>query len=167
MKEAPMDDREELIRELNKNPWFQALSPEHLQKVTEMAHLRKTKTGEILFREGDKEDYLYIVIDGRVAVDIFIPYRGKVRLYTAEPWDVFGWSSVTPTSHQRTARAIAVVDSLIVGIDSARLRDACEEDHDFGYLVMRRLMHIVASRLMVSRLQLIDMFASPEAQNAK
>ena len=163
-----MDDKHEgLARELEKIPWFQALSPEHLQKITEMAHLRNIKAGEILFREGDKEDYLYIVIDGRVALDIFIPHRGKVRLFTAEPWDLFGWSSVTPTSHQRTAGAVAVTDSLIVGIDSARLRDTCEEDHDFGYLVMRRLMHIVASRLMVSRLQLIDMFASPEEQNAK
>jgi hypothetical protein len=32
---------------------------------------------------------------------------------------------------------------------------------------MRRLMNIVAGRLLVTRLQLIDMFASPEEKNAK
>jgi hypothetical protein len=33
--------------------------------------------------------------------------------------------------------------------------------------VMRRLTNIVASRLLVSRLQLLDMFASPEEKNAQ
>ena len=76
----------------------------------EISQLRKVKAEEILFREGDKEDCLYIVIEGRVALDIFIPHRGKVRIYTVEPWDVFGWSSVTPIVHQRTAGATAVVE---------------------------------------------------------
>jgi CRP-like cAMP-binding protein len=146
-----MENHEKVIDELGKIPWFQALSSEHLQKMAEMAHIRRVKAGEILFREGGKEDYVYIVIEGRVGVDIFIPHRGKVRIYTADPLDVFGWS--------RTA----VVNGLVVGIDSAKLRDACETDHDFGYIVMRRLLNIVSSRLLVSRLQLLDMFESPEA----
>ncbi|HSG43849.1 MAG TPA: Crp/Fnr family transcriptional regulator [Anaerolineales bacterium] len=158
-----MENHEKVIDELGKIPWFQALSSEHLQKMAEMAHIRRVKAGEILFREGGKEDYVYIVIEGRVGVDIFIPHRGKVRIYTADPLDVFGWSSVTPSSHRRTAGATAVVNGLVVGIDSAKLRDACETDHDFGYIVMRRLLNIVSSRLLVSRLQLLDMFESPEA----
>jgi len=162
-----MTDSKELKRELEKIPWFQELRSEHLQKIMEISQLRSVKAEEILFREGDKEDYLYIVIEGRIALDMFIPHRGKVRIYTAEPWDVFGWSSVTPTIHQRTAGATAVTDGLIVCIDSPRLRQVCDEDRDLGYLVMRRLTNIVASRLLVTRLQLIDMFASPEEQHAK
>jgi CRP-like cAMP-binding protein len=162
-----MYDKAEVTQELEKIPWFKELEPEHLQKLTDIAYLRHVRAGEVLFREGDREDYLYIVIEGRVALDIFIPHKGKVRIYTAEPWDLFGWSSVTPNNFQRTAGAVAVVDGLIVGIDSAKLRKACDDDHDLGYVVMRRLTNIVASRLLVSRLQLIDMFASPEEKNAQ
>jgi CRP/FNR family cyclic AMP-dependent transcriptional regulator len=162
-----MDNHEELLSELKKIPWFQVIKPDHLQKIVEISHLQKIKSGDVLFREGDQGNYLYIVLEGRVALDIFIPHRGKVRINTAEMWDVFGWSSVTPTIHQRTAGATVVMDGLVVGIDSAKLRDACEEDHDLGYVVMRRLMHVVANRLQVTRLQLIDMFAPPEEQNAK
>jgi hypothetical protein len=36
-----------------------------------------------------------------------------------------------------------------------------EEDHDLGYVVMRRLANVIASRLLVTRLQLLDMFANP------
>jgi len=162
-----MDFKAEVVKELEKIPWFKEIKPEHLEKIAGISNLRHVRVGEILFREGDKEDYLYIVIEGRIALDIFIPHRGKIRIYTAEPWDLFGWSSVTPIIHQRTAGAVAVVDGLVVAIDSARLRQACDDDHDLGYLVMRRLMNIVASRLLVTRLQLIDMFASPEDKNAK
>ena len=161
-----MDDKSEVLRELQKIPWFTELNPGLLQKIVNIAHLRLVKSGEILFREGDKEDYLYIVIEGRIALDIFIPHRGKLRIYTVEPMDLFGWSSVTPSIHQRTAGATSVLDGRVVGIDSAKLREACEQDHDLGYLVMRRLMNIVAGRLLVTRLQLIDMFASPEEKNA-
>ncbi|HSB01339.1 MAG TPA: cyclic nucleotide-binding domain-containing protein, partial [Anaerolineales bacterium] len=100
-----MDKKAEMLQELGKIPWFQELNPEHLQKLTEITHLQKIKNGEILFREGDTEGCLYVVIEGRVALDMFVPHRGKVRIYTAERWDVFGWSSVTPNIHKRTAGA--------------------------------------------------------------
>jgi hypothetical protein len=59
------------------------------------------------------------------------------------------------------------VDSHLALIDSTKLRELCDQDHDLGYHVMRRLANIVASRLMSSRLQLLDMFAEPETKNAK
>ncbi len=161
-----MDNVEHISKELKKIPWFRELSQEHVQKIAEITNLRPVKAGEVLFREGDKEECIYIVIDGRVGLDMFVPHRGKVRFYTAEPWEVFGWSSVTPNIRQRTAGATAVVDGLIVCINAEKLRQACDEDHDLGYLVMRRLANVVAGRLLVTRLQLLDMFANPETKNA-
>ena len=160
-----MDHKTEVMQELEKITWFKELKHEHLLKLADIAHLRHVRGGEVLFREGDKEDYLYIVIEGRIALDIFVPHRGKMRIYTAESWDLFGWSSVTPVIHKRTAGAIGVIDSLIIGIDAEKLRKACDEDHDLGYVVMRRLTNIVASRLQVTRLQLLDMFGNPETKN--
>jgi CRP-like cAMP-binding protein len=152
---------EEIEAALQKVPWFNFLTPEHFKKVVELTHLHHAKAGEVFFREGDKQDYVYIVLDGRVSLDIFVPHHGKVRFYTAEPYDVFGWSSVTPNMRQRTAGAVAVLDSTVACIDADGLRLFAEEDHDFGYLLMRRLSNVVASRLMVTRLQLIDMFSEP------
>lgn len=154
---------EQTMNELQKIPWFKELNKKHLEKIAGITTLRHVRADEVLFHEGDKENYLYIVINGRIALEIFVPHRGKIRIYTAEPNDLFGWSSVTPVVHQRTAGATAVMDGLIVCIDSEKLRQACEEDHDLGYLVMRRLANIVASRLLVTRLQLLDMFAHPES----
>ena len=58
-------------------------------------------------------------------------------------------------------RARAVGPTRVVAFDSAALRQACDDDHDLGYLVFRRLTNIIAGRLSATRLQLLDMYAGP------
>jgi CRP-like cAMP-binding protein len=159
-------DREELVSALQVIPWFQEIHPEHFEQLSGIARLRMAEAGEELFREGDQEDYLYVVLEGRIALETFLPGRGRIRIYTAEPMDVVGWSSVTPVIRQRTASARAVLPSRLVAFDSLALRQLCEKDHDLGYIVMRRLANVVASRLLVTRLQLLDMFANPSQEAA-
>jgi len=160
-----MANIDEVVEALQQIPWFQELEPEHVRKLASITELRNVRAGEVLFREGDKEDFVYIVLDGRVALDLYVPHRGKVRFYTADRWEIFGWSSVTPTIRQRTAGATAVIDSRVARTDAGKMRAACDEDPALGYQVMRRLANVVAGRLLVTRLQLLDMFANPETRN--
>lgn len=160
---GPADEVNEAILKI---PWFRELKQEHIRKIASISKIRHVKAGEIVFREGDTHESVYIVIEGRVGLEMFVPHRGRVRFYTAEPWEVFGWSSVTPNVHLRTAGATAVLDGSLLRVDADKLREACDEDHDLGYLVMRRLANVVAGRLLVTRLQLLDMFANPETKNA-
>ena len=79
-----MNPIDEVTQELQKIPWFQELKPEHLRQFAEISFLRHYKAGEVFFHEGDKQDYFYIVLSGRVALYLFIPHRGKIRFYTCE-----------------------------------------------------------------------------------
>jgi len=157
-------DPTEIQAALQTIPWFQELEPDHFDQLCGITSLRQVEPGEDLFREGDKEDFLYIVIEGRVAIEIFIPGRGRMRIYTAEPTEIVGWSSATPVVRQRTAGARAVLPSRVAALDAQKMRKLCEENHDLGYVVMRRLANVIASRLLVTRLQLMDMFAHPTAE---
>ena len=157
-------DPKEIQAALQSIPWFQEIAPKHFEQLVEISCLQMVEAGEDLFRAGDKEDNLYIVIEGRVAIEIFVPGRGRMRIYTAEPMDVVGWSSVTPVVRQRTASARAVLPSRLVALDAQKLRLLAENDHDFGYVLMRRMANVVASRLLVTRLQLLDMFADPSKE---
>jgi CRP-like cAMP-binding protein len=156
----------QIVFALKNIPWFAELKPEHLNRMVEAATLRNVYAGEELFKEGNKEDCFYVVVEGRVALDIFIPHRGKVRIYTAEPMDLIGWSATTPVVHSRTAGATVVRSGRLVAFNAEKVRQMCEEDHDFGYLFMRRMAHIIAGRLMVTRLQLLDMFADPKSESS-
>jgi CRP/FNR family transcriptional regulator, cyclic AMP receptor protein len=156
-----MTNQQELIDALQAIPWFHGMNTEHFNKIVAIANIFRFEAGQEIFHEGAKEDYLYIVIEGRVAIEMTIPGRGRIRILTAEPMDIVGWSSVTPVVRQRTAGARAVLPSRLAAFDAAALRQLCDEDHDLGYFVMRRLANVVAGRLMTTRLQLLDMFAQP------
>ena len=156
-----MNTKKELVSALQVIPWFQELSEDHFNKLVEISHIVEIEKDQTLFSEGDQEDYLYLVLEGRMAIEIYGPARGHIRIYTAEPMDAVGWSSVTPIVRQRTASVRAVLDSRLVALDAPKLRALCEEDHHLGYIIMRRLANIVAGRLMVTRLQLLDLFAHP------
>lgn len=156
-------NQQDLLNTLQTIPWFQELSADHFEKMAGIASLVEVDAKQELFREGDPEDYLYIVIQGRVAIEMFVPGRGRVRIYTAEPMDVVGWSSVTPVVRWRTAGAQAVLPSTLIRLDAPGLRQLCEEDYNLGYVVMRRMANVVASRLLTTRLQLLDMFANPSS----
>lgn len=156
-----MTNQQELVSALQAISWFEVMSAEHFNKMVGISKILKFEAGQSIFHEGDKEDYLYIVLEGRVAIEISIPGRGRIRILTADPMEVVGWSSVTPIVRQRTAGARAVFSSRLLAIDANDLRKLCDEDHSLGYYVMRRLANVVAGRLLTTRLQLLDMFANP------
>ena len=159
-----MNQEQELIAVLQSISWFQELKPELFDKIASISELTQVEPGQELFREGDKEDFMYIVLEGRIAIEMYIPGRGRMRVFTAETMDIVGWSSVTPVVRQRTASARAILPSRLIKIDTPKLLLMCEEDHDLGYFVMRRLANVVASRLLTTRLQLLDMFAHPNVK---
>ena len=156
-----MTTQKELVKALQAIPWFSLMTEAHFNNMVKIGKIFNFEPGQVIFHEGDKEDYLYVVLEGRVAIEMTIPGRGRVRILTADSMDVVGWSSVTPVVRQRTAGARAVLPSRLAAFDARELYILCEEDHDFGYYVMRRLANVVAGRLMTTRLQLLDMFANP------
>ena len=158
---ADQQDKKQLADLLLTIPWFQQLSERHLDLLVEITSVVEIPRGQDLFKEGDEEDDLYIVINGRIAIEIFAPGRGRIPLYTAEPLDVVGWSSVTPVVRQRTASARAVMDSRLVALDANALRQLCDGDCALGCIIFRRVANVIAGRLMVTRLQLLDLYASP------
>jgi CRP-like cAMP-binding protein len=160
-------NQQQLLNALQTVPWIQKLSQEHFKKIVGIASLIEVEAKQELFKEGDAEDYLYIVIQGRVAIEMFVPSRGRTRIYTAEPMDEVGWSSITPVVRRRTAGARAVLPSCLAQLDAVKLRQLCEEDCELGYIVMQRVCNVVASRLLTTRLQLLDVFAHPSEEDSK
>jgi len=159
-----MNDTQKLVSTLQTIPWFQELSQEHFDKLVEISELVEYDADQELYRQGDKQEYLYIVITGRVAVEIAVPGRGRQRINTAEAMDVLGWSSATPVVRLRTSGAVTVLPTQLVRMDALKLRQLCEENHSLGYVVMKRLANVVASSLLVTRLQLLDMFAHEQEE---
>jgi len=43
-------------------------------------------------------------------------------------------------------------------LDGKCVRGRCEEDHEFGYEIMKRIAHVIERRLQATRLQLLDVY---------
>ncbi len=154
-----------LTNTLRRIPWFVDLSPSQIECLSSIAMLHELETGEFLFKEGDREDSLYILLEGQVALEVEVPTRGQVQIYTAEMLDILGWSSMTPIVRQRTASLRATKPCLLLGFNSKLLQQLCDEDHELGYIIMRRLANVVANRLLTTRLCLFDLIAHTEPQD--
>lgn len=140
-------------------PWFLDLSTESLQRLTEIANFRFFDAGEKIFSEGEKNPYLYVILEGKVRLESYVPGRGSLPYLTAESLDVIGWSSLTPVVRQKTGTAVAIEPTRLLSFHADELMDLCERDCDLGFVIMRRLANIIASRLLNHRLHLLELIS--------
>lgn len=152
----------DLSKTLRRIPWFTELSQAQLDDLASIATLHELESDEILFHEGDREDYLYVLLEGQIILEMEIPTRGRVEVYAAEALDTIGWSSMTPIVRQRTATARAAQPCLLIGFNSKLLQQICDEDHTLGYVIMRRLANVVANRMVTTRLCMLEMIAQSD-----
>jgi CRP/FNR family cyclic AMP-dependent transcriptional regulator len=145
-------------------PIFSDLSDEHVKVIAGVSSVRPFQEGQEIFHEGDPRDFLYIVLEGRVALEMHIPSHGRLRILTVEPQEVFGWSSVSDVASKRTVTARVVAPAKLLAIDAGRLKQECEKDPVLGYAVMHHVANVIAGRLLVTRLQLLDMFSQPSSE---
>ena len=121
-----------------------------------------SNAGKYLFREGGPADQLYLIREGRVALEIAAPGSGAVTFQTVGEGEIVGISWLFPP-YRWTYDARAVERVRAIGMDATCLRNKCEADHSLGYDVMKRLVPILFQRLQATRLQVLDVYGKPAA----
>ena len=133
------------------------LSDNDLAKVADLAAVKQVDAGVILFREGAECDTLFLVVGGRVGLDMHVPRRGQVRILTVGPGEILAWSALL-SDQRMTAMATIVESATLIAFPAGKLKALCEADRDVGYAVMQRMAVALARRLLATRLQLLDLF---------
>ena len=145
---------------LGEHPFFHGLDPEYLDIIVGCAANQRFDAGEFIFREGEDANRVYLIRQGKVALEVFAPNRGAIVIQTLDEAELLGWSWLIPPYQWRfEARAIEL--SRAVVIDGRCLRAKCEENHDLGYELLKRFSVMVGQRLDATRLQLIDIYGVP------
>lgn len=135
----------------------QGLAPADLDRLAELATSARWEAGEVIFREAQHDPRLYIVDEGRVALELAQRGRPPATFLTIGPGEVLGWSSLFQ-ERPKTATARALQPTRAVALDAARLSALCDADPRLGYLITRRILSTVSERLQAARLQLLDVF---------
>jgi CRP/FNR family transcriptional regulator, cyclic AMP receptor protein len=144
------------IDALRVHPFVEGMKESYVLKIADMAMEVQFARDQTVFREGDLSGLFYLVLSGKLAVEVSAPGR-IVRIQTVGTGDEFGWSALLGAEKQFQVRALEPVRAL--ALDGERLRQACAQDPAFGYQVMTRALRLVAARLQAARLQLLDLYA--------
>jgi len=140
------------VEKVTKAAIFQGLNEEDIKKVFSIGHVRTYNAGDTVFKEGDDAVHIYIVEEGKLAVQT----AEKQTVYTATPGDVLGWSTLM-LPYKRTASAIAVEKATVVILDQAKLHEFCEQNPPIGYKITRNVGRTMAVRMRTAKAMSSDM----------
>jgi CRP-like cAMP-binding protein len=148
---------ETLERILAEHPFFKGLEEPYLQLLVGCASNVRFNAGEVVFREGEEANRFYLIRQGKVAVETFAPSRGPIIVQTLGEGEVLGWSwLVAPYRWRFDGRAVELTRA--IALDGECLRGKCEEDHNLGYELMKRVAHVMEKLVEATRLQLLDVY---------
>ncbi len=135
--EARMYSTVEKILFLKSVPIFERLSGEDLAPLARVAEIRRSPPGEVLFKEGDVGDAVYVIMRG--AVEIRVGQRAIARL---GPKEAFGEMAVLE-AQRRSASAVAVAETEMLQISSDAFYEVLHEQVE----IAEGIIQVLARRL--------------------
>jgi CRP-like cAMP-binding protein len=152
---GPLNPKGTLQAILAEHPFLKGLRAEHLKVLVPSAMQTEFQADELIFREGDIANRFYLIQNGRVAIEAPRADGAAAALQVIGDGDVLGWSWLFPPYYWHfDARALKPTSAIF--LYGTRLREQCEEDHELGYQLLKRIAQVLIQRLQATRKQLLD-----------
>lgn len=147
-----------IMDSLKDSALFGSLSTGQLEKVSLLCRGGSYQKGTVMFKEGDEATELWILTDGRVALEMEVcPVPGRPPIPTAlevvTKGECMGWSALVEP-HFLTVSGRCLTNCTVLAIKGDMLRKAMDDDPALGYEVMKKAAQIMRRRLTDTRLRL-------------
>jgi CRP/FNR family cyclic AMP-dependent transcriptional regulator len=133
---------------------FPDLSEEELAQMASIARREGHEAGDLICAERELANRLFILETGRVRVHIQLRSGlepdGSAVIDEVEPGRIFGWSSLIK-QRRFTASAHALEPVSLIVIRAQDLEALFDRDSHVGFVVMKQLAEVIASRLHHTR----------------
>ena len=150
-----------IVKLLQRCELFSELTPEQIEQVAALTKEVVYKAGEVIIREGDPSDEMYIIQDGMVEV---LVSTGRIADVPGPPQltplvrlgqgQFFGEMSLVD-SGVRSATVRTVKDNTVLyAISRQAFWDLCDGNHHIGYVVMRNIAFDLSFKLRHRNLEL-------------
>lgn len=130
------------VRLLERAPLFSVLPPPELRTLAQRFHALRVGKGEMIFREGEPAERMFLIGEGRVKLSASSPQGGELLIAVVGPGQIFGELAVIDRG-PRAMDARAVEDSQIYGLSSDVFWTLLETNPALA----RRLLELMARRL--------------------
>jgi CRP-like cAMP-binding protein len=135
---------------------FRNLDESERVQILIIGQVRSFKAGEVLFREGDAGDGLFVVLKGSVRISKQSA-TGEEALAVLEPPAFFGEMALIDHS-ARAADAIANEDSDLFFIPLQELRSVIDAYHKIALKILYALCQVLAQRLRETNERYMSIF---------
>jgi CRP-like cAMP-binding protein len=149
-----MQTLEPLVAEIE---LFRGLSPAHHELIAGCAANVRFDAGTYVGRAGDPADRFWLVREGRMALELPVPGRGRVTIATMGAGEVVGFSWLLPPYHLHFD-VHALTPTRALDFDGKCLRGKLAADPVLGHALLERFSQIMADRIHAMSLQLIDVY---------
>lgn len=148
-----------LIETLQAIRFLHDIDSAHLEEIAKISRICEFGKDDVVFREGDRAKNVYLVMSGKLSLELSPSTDYRKQLVCVGPGEMLGWSSLVENT-RFAATAIVMEPARLVSVDGDRLRAICDADPQFGYEFMRRTMKGLAMRLTETWRQLSLVFLS-------
>jgi CRP/FNR family transcriptional regulator, cyclic AMP receptor protein len=151
---------EESKRTLMRSDLFRDLKASYLDIILMICEEVRYLAGDIIFREGDPGDAIYLIAQG--AVEIVLeprsPDEAQIPVAVMAPNSTFGEATLVETAGRRTATARCRTDAQLVRIQRDRLLRLCYDYPQIGFQVMHRIAAELSTKLRTSNLSIREYY---------
>jgi CRP/FNR family cyclic AMP-dependent transcriptional regulator len=137
---------------LHKVTLFQDLDGPTLLTLTSLLVVKKIRAGDMIFREMDKSDALYVLEQGRVVVSKHVHGDVDIVITRFHPGDFFGEMGLFDAG-PRSASAQAELDSILWMLRRDAFHQIMSEHADIGAKICYRLVGVFIQRLRATNEQ--------------
>jgi len=134
------EDKVDLFKE-------RGLSAGEMKLLATFSSEERFSEGSMVFREGEKGEKLYIVLDGRVRISKFIPGVGEEALAVLDRGDFFGEMALIDDKARSADAKAHDGDATVLSIDRATLNEILSMDPHASLQFLNLLCRMISRRL--------------------
>lgn len=155
----------QLDADLTAHQFLFGMSRQDVGLLADCAVRTQFDAGDVIFREGEEADRLYLVESGCVTLGVELG-SGQVVLDSVGPGELLGLSWLFPPHKWRTT-ARACEPTVAIHVDGDILRDYAERDHTLGYELYKRFTEVMTQRLEKARRRHLESTAQQGTNDAR
>jgi len=158
--------------DLSKAAVFKGISKEKLAKITTIMTVKNFPSGQLVFKEGESGDSIYVLLEGEVEVSksLVLPSfaragatsaanidprdRSLVKL-TSKDFPFFGEMSLFDKESARSASVRTVTACKFAVVDGVEFIKLTESDYEIGYRTFLNIARVLSDRLNKTNSDLI------------
>jgi len=141
------------VEEIDKLEIFNGLSSEEIEKLISLSQEVSYNNKEVILEESSLSTDLFILLDGRVRIEIEKAYyyndqKEKVEIVVLRKGDIFG--EIAFLEGTRRSAYVSAIDKIrAMKIDGKKLYELFDRNNHLGYVLMRNLAIILSNRLVL------------------